>query len=219
MTKTALIAGATGMTGKQLLKKLIACNIYNKVIVLVRNHISIEHLKAEVVVVDYDKLEDFASKLIADDVFCCMGTTIKKAKSKDAFRKVDYYYPVKLASLTQKNGATQFMVISSIGANSHSKIFYSKVKGLMENELQKTSFNTIRIFRPSLLLGEREEFRFGEKMGIGLYKMFSWLFTGSLKRYKAIEANVVAQGMLNAAQLKDKGIFVYESDEINRMSK
>lgn len=217
MTKTALIAGATGMTGKLLLKKLLDSNHYNKVIVLLRKPVAIENPKAEVLIVNFDKPEDFSGKLIADDIFCCLGTTINKAKSKEAFKKVDLEYPLKLAEITKSNGASQFLVMSSMGANPDSIIFYSKVKGTLESELKKVGFNTLRIFRPSLLMGNREEFRLGERIGTFFYKFFSWLFIGKWRRYKGIASEAVALAMFKAAQLNDSGVIIYESDEISAL--
>lgn len=217
MPKTALIAGATGMTGKILLQKLLDSNNYNKVIVLLRKPIIINHPHAEVLIADFNRLGDLAAKLMADDVFCCLGTTINKAKSKEAFKKVDLEYPLKLAEITKNNGARQFLVMSSMGANPDSVIFYSRIKGTLEKELKKIGFITLRIFRPSLLLGKRDEFRLGESIGVIFYKMFSWLFAGRWRKYKGIASEVVAQAMFNTAQLNDTGIIIYESDEISRL--
>ena len=178
MTRTALIAGATGLTGSALLKILENAETYSKIIILTRRPSENRHLKVEEIVTDADSLSLHNTKLIADDIFCCLGTTIKKAKSRDAFKKVDLYYPLELAKLTKQNGATRFFVVSSMGANEKSKIFYSKVKGTLEKELIHIGFNALHIFRPSLLLGKRNEFRFGEYAGTILYKMLSWLFIG-----------------------------------------
>jgi len=215
--KTALIVGATGLTGKSLLKYLLDAEAYEKVIVLTRKQIEVNSEKVKLIIIDFDKLSQYKEMLKADDVFCCLGTTIKKAKTKEAFKKVDWHYPVEIAQLTKVNGAQQFLVVSSMGANSKSSIFYSHVKGVMEAELQKIGFDALHIFRPSLLLGDRGEFRLGEYLGIAFYRLISWLFIGKLKKYKGIQADTVARGMYRTAQLERKGINIYLSDEIAEM--
>ena len=215
--KTSLIVGATGLTGKALLHNLLEADEYDKVMVLVRKPISISNEKLIQRVVDFDKLYVYKEQFIADDVFCCLGTTIKKAKTKEAFKKVDLQYPLEIARLTKENGARQFLVISAMGANPKSAVFYSQAKGLMESELQKIGFDTLHIFRPSMLLGNRDEFRLGEKVGIVLFKLLSWLFVGSLKKYKAIHTDVVAKAMYKAAQAEKIGVNIYPSDKIKLM--
>ena len=215
--KTSLIVGATGLTGKALLHNLLEADEYDKVMVLVRKPISISNEKLIQRVVDFDKLYVYKEQFIADDVFCCLGTTIKKAKTKEAFKKVDLQYPLEIARLTKENGARQFLVISAMGANPKSSVFYSQAKGLMESELQKIGFDTLHIFRPSMLLGNRDEFRLGEKVGIVLFKLLSWLFVGSLKKYKAIHTDVVAKAMYKAAQAEKIGVNIYPSDKIKLM--
>lgn len=214
MKKTALIAGATGLTGSYLLQHLIRSDAYEKIKILTRKPLYFADPKVEVLLVDFDNLTPYKDKLHAHDVFCCMGTTIKKAKSKEAFKLVDLNYPLSIARLTKEMGAEQFLLISSMGANQNSMIFYSKVKGILENEIKKAGFVSLHIFRPSLLLGKRNEFRLGEKAGIVLYNLFSWIFIGKLRKYKGIKAEKVALGMFKAAQLNIKGIHTYESDKI-----
>ena len=216
--KIALIVGATGLTGKSLLKYLLEENTYEKVIALTRKDLQIKNDKLLQLIGDYSNLEQYKKMLKADDVFCCLGTTIKKAGTKEAFKIVDLNYPLEIAHITKENGARQFLVISAMGANPESSIFYSKVKGLMEAELQKVGFEVIHIFRPSLLLGNRDEFRLGEYLGIAFYKLISWLFVGKLKKYRGIQADTVARAMYRAAQLNRTGINIYASDKISEIS-
>jgi len=212
--KTALIAGATGLIGKTLLNCLLEADVYNKVIVLTRKPLLIENEKLKQVIVDFNNLSQYKLELKADDVFCCLGTTIKKVGTQEAFKKVDLVYPMEIAQLTKENGAQQFLVVSSMGASSKSSIFYSQVKGTMENEIQRIGFESVHFFRPSLLLGKRAEFRLGEYFGTVFFKLFSWLFVGKLKKYRGIQAATVARAMCKTAQLSRKGINIYLSDKI-----
>ncbi|UOQ74237.1 oxidoreductase [Hymenobacter cellulosilyticus] len=161
-----------------------------------------------------DQLEQHRLSLIADDVFCCLGTTMRQAGSKEAFYKVDYLYVVKLAALTAANFAAQFMVISAMGADAGSRFYYNKVKGEMEQAVRQAPFRAIHIFRPSLLLGERTEKRAGEQVGAVLLRVLNPLLLGPLRRYRAVPGAAVARAMLRAAEDDGGGIKVHLSDEI-----
>lgn len=217
MPKTALIAGATGLTGSALLKILAASGTYSKIIVLSRRQLTDLPECAETIITDAASLHLHSNALLAADVFCCLGTTIKKAGSKEAFKNTDFDYPLALARITKENGAKRFLIISSIGANEKSIFFYTRVKGMIENALKESGFDTLCIFRPSLLLGKRKEFRTGEYMGTLLYKALSWIFTGPLRRYRGIRADTVAQAMYKAAQTLPPGIHTIESEYIKTM--
>jgi uncharacterized protein YbjT (DUF2867 family) len=193
--KTAIIAGATGLIGKQLLFNLIESEVYDKIIALVRKEIPFHSPKLVQVIVDFDNLPLIADNLKADDVFCCLGTTIRKAGSQEAFKKVDYDYCLNLAKETHINGSKNFFLVSALGANSKSKIFYKQVKGELEEAISKVGFNSFYIFRPSLLLGNRNEFRLGEKIMQIIMKPISKLMFGSMKKYAAIESQQVAKAM------------------------
>ncbi|GAB2957539.1 oxidoreductase [Hymenobacter coalescens] len=212
--KVALIAGASGLVGSQLLPLLLSCGRYAKVISIGRRQLSLVHPRLEQRVVDFDRLEDHRLSLIADDVYCCLGTTMRQAGSREAFYQVDFLYVVKLAALTAANFAAQFMVVSAMGADVASAFYYSRVKGDMEAAVRQAPFRAIHIFRPSLLLGSRPEKRLGEQLGAALLRLVSPLLLGPLRRYRGIDAQVVAQGMLNAAYQEGGGVRVYLSDEI-----
>jgi uncharacterized protein YbjT (DUF2867 family) len=155
------------------------------------------------------------SRIQAHDIYCCLGTTIKKAGSQEAFRTVDFSLVVTTAELMRKQGADQFLVISAMGADSNSKIFYNRTKGEMESALQGLNYPCLRILRPSLLLGNREEFRLGEKIGILLTPVLRPFLLGSLKKYRPVEAQSVAQFMVKVAHDGPlSGVHVYESDLI-----
>jgi len=214
MRKTALLAGATGLIGSQLLPLLLDSERYSKVIVVGRRSLPMLHPKLVQVVTELDHLEKVRLKLIADDVYCCLGTTMRQAGSKEAFYKVDFLYVVKLAALAAGNFAAQFMVVSSLGADADSAIYYNRVKGEMENAVRQTPFRAIHIFRPSLLLGERATPRVGERLGAGLLKLVGPLLRGPLRTYRPIAADTVARAMLRAAEDDGGGIRVHESAEI-----
>lgn len=215
--KTALIVGATGLIGGHVLRLLLQDAAYDAVKVLVRKQISTQHPKLQQHVVNFDKLQESASLLKADDVFCCLGTTIKTAGSQEAFRKVDHDYPVATAQLAQQQGAEKFLIVTAMGANKSSSIFYNRVKGEVEEAIKKIPFQAIHIFQPSLLLGERNEHRAGEKIGAVIFKLTNPLFIGPLKKYKAIQGSAVAGAMVKCARRDAAGIFTHQSDEIQRI--
>jgi len=148
-------------------------------------------------------------------VFCCLGTTIKTAGSQEAFLKVDYTYVIESARIAKSQGTPAFSVVSAMGANSKSGIFYNRVKGDMEEALQKIGFSSLLIFRPSLLIGERKEVRTGEVIGAAISNLFSFLFVSGLKKYKPIQGSLVAKSMLDHAKSRKTGFLIIESDEMN----
>lgn len=214
--KQALIAGATGLVGNELLHILLEAKEYESVTAIVRRPLSIKHPKLNEVIIDFDQLDKYEEHMKADDVFCCLGTTIKKAKTKATMKKIDADYPLALARATQKWGAKHFLLISSMNANPHSRIWYSQMKGKLEEELSTIPFETISILRPSLLLGERTEFRLGERIAATLFQAVSFLFVGPLLKVKTIEGRQVAQSMFDIAQKNQQGVMIYPSDQLQQ---
>ena len=212
--KTALIAGATGLVGGEVLKLLIEEAQYKKVIVFTRRELSYKNTKIEQHIVDFNQLEKYQSFVKADHVFCCLGTTMKKAGSKENFYRVDFKYSYELARLAKENNVLQFNLISSIGANKRSLVFYNKVKGELETAIAQLGFYIFNIFRPSLLLGDRKENRTGEKFGIMLASVIAPLLMGDLKKYRAVDAQLVAKAMIKAALNEKPGEHIIESDDI-----
>lgn len=217
--KIALIAGASGLVGSELFHILLESSYYTRVKVVVRKQLDAQHPKLEQVVADFDHLEQWREHLFANDVYCCLGTTIKKAGSQEAFRKVDYEYPVKLALLAKEQGADRFLIVSALGANPDSRIFYSRTKGQLEEQLKKAGLSALHIFQPSLLMGERAEFRLGEKLAAFLSPVYSPLMVGKLRKYKPVSGRRVAYAMHNAAQSALSGVFIYPSDKIVELSR
>lgn len=216
MSKTALIAGASGLTGGYLLNLLLESPAYSLVIAYVRKSSGITHPKLKEIVVNWETLQE---PVVADDIFCCLGTTIKKAGSQEAFRKVDFQYPLQLAQIQFRGGSQQFMLVSAIGADSKSSIFYSRVKGELENALQAIGYKSVHIFRPSFIAGPRKESRPGERIGLAIFSFVAPLFIGPLKKYAPIHAEHIAQAMMRIAQKNEPGIHVYDSAVTNELGK
>ncbi len=219
MKKTALVIGSTGFVGMNLLNLLLSDDFYSKVTVLIRKKLNFKHNKLRQEIINFDNIERYSRFIKGDDVFCCIGTTIKKAGSEEAFYKVDYTYAQKIAETAQKNGASQFIFISSVGSNPNSRSFYLRTKGELEKSIKELPFNSISALRPSLLTGKREEFRFAEKSGHLLSKIIVPLLIGPLKKYKPIKANSVAMVMRQIAKENNTGYFIYESDKIQKKFK
>ncbi|KWW17358.1 MULTISPECIES: NAD-dependent epimerase/dehydratase family protein [Peribacillus] len=216
--KMALVLGATGVVGTQLVKQLSNSHVYDEIHLLTRRHVDMHEPNCTVHIVDFDRLSTFAHLFNVTDVFICLGTTIKKAKSKEAFRKVDYTYVMEAAKMAKSCDVEKLLVITAMGANSKSAFFYSRVKGDVEGGLQQLAMNSVHIFRPSLLLGEREEFRAGEKISGMLSSIAQFIFIGPLRPYRAIQAKKVAAAMYAAAQTSPQGFHIHRSDEIEKLA-
>lgn len=197
----AVVAGATGLTGEFLINELENDSSFDSVVALTRKDRKNTD-KTTWKVIDF---EDSKALLEitkgVDVVFCCLGTTIKKAGSQDAFYKVDFEYVVNLAKAARSNNVRQFSVMSAMGADSKSKIFYSRVKGEVEEALRELGFNELILFQPSLLLGPRAERRIGESLGIFFSKLFSSLLFGKMKNYHPIHVSHIAQAMIAEAKV------------------
>jgi uncharacterized protein YbjT (DUF2867 family) len=215
--RTALLVGATGLVGGHCLQSLLRSDEYDKVILLVRRPLLLEHQKIEEHIIDFDKLDQSASLIRANDVFCCLGTTIKKAGSQQEFRKVDFTYTVQTCAIAAKNGADQLLVVTAVGASPSSAIFYNRIKGETEVAVSKLPCEGVHFFRPSLLLGDRKESRTIERAGISAMKGIAFLMAGPLKRYRPIEAAVVAKVMVHVALETRSGVNIYESDRIQAL--
>lgn len=213
--RTAVLAGATGLVGGRCFKVLLHSPDYARIIVLTRrlpfNFVSIARPHAEVDprLVDFDRLSA-ADLTGADDVFCALGTTIKKAGSQAAFRTVDHDYVVKLARVAAEAGAKQFILVSSVGADPHSRNFYLRVKGETEQAVSALPFEAVHIFRPGLLLGPRAEKRTGERFAQIVMPALNPFLVGKLAKYRGIAAKTVAQAMVSAASSDQPGANVWE---------
>jgi len=212
--KTALIAGSTGLVGQSLLVTLLEARIYHKVITIVRHAQAIQHPKLQEHLIDFNSIDELAIDENVDDVFCCLGTTIKKAGNQAAFAEVDYTYVVELAQWAKRHHCRQYSVISSVGAHARSRNFYLRTKGQMEEAVCSLQLPTVHIIRPSFLIGQRTEARFGEKLFAKIMCALKPLLKGRFKKYRAIQAHKVAFAMYHKAQLGATDIFIYEGTEI-----
>jgi uncharacterized protein YbjT (DUF2867 family) len=214
MSHIALVAGASGLVGGHLLHLLLADAAYARVITLARRQLDARHAKLDQRVLDLGALDAVADPPHVDDAFCCIGTTIKKAGSQDAFRRVDYDYVLAFARAAQRAGARQFLLVTALGADSTSRIFYSRVKGEIEHAVRELPFQGIQIFRPSFLMGERAEVRLAERIGVPVARVLAPLLIGPLRRYRPIQAADVARAMLQLAKEAPRGPNVFEYDGI-----
>lgn len=207
--RTALVAGATGVVGKALLSRLLADARYGQVKVLTRRPVKQTHSKLSVLTLPESSLEKLGSALAADDVFCCLGTTLKTAGSRAAFERVDYHLVLDLARAAQVQGAKQFLVVSAAGASPKSPSFYSRVKARMEKELQELGYATTHVLRPSLLIAKREDLRPAEWIGQKIAPLLNPLLLGELSKYRAVRAEQVADAMLTLALRKLSGAHIH----------
>ncbi|MGC5775307.1 oxidoreductase [Paenibacillus pabuli] len=216
LERNAIVIGATGLVGGLLVRSLLEHPGYHRIRVLVRRPLEWEHPRLEQHVVDWEQLESYAGLFEdVEDLYCCLGTTIKKAGSQENFRQVDLHYPVRAAALAKEQGVTQMLVISSMGASADSRLFYSRTKGEMEEALSAIGFRSLHIFRPSLILGDRKEKRLGEKLAAHVMTFLDRWMKGRVDKYRAVQASAIARAMINIAMVRAKGNHVYANDVIH----
>lgn len=213
-TRTALLLGATGLVGGHCLEVLLADEAYDAVVTLGRRPLNRAHPRLTHHVVDFDRLAEAASLIEARDVFCCLGTTMKKAGSKDAFRKVDFGYPVEAARLAAANGAEQYLLVSALGANTRSAFFYNRVKGEAEEAICALPFGGVYVLRPSLITGARNEVRAGEQVSERVLGALSFALRGPLRTYRPVAAHTIARALVAIAKRQPGGVRVIPSDQI-----
>lgn len=217
MAKTAIVFGATGLTGSYLVTELLNDSRYDRVIVISRRSIGIDHPKLEEHITDLLNTESWLDLVKGDDVFCCIGTTRKKTPDKDHYYKIDFGIPENAAGAGKINGAHTFTVVSAIGANSKSSIFYNKLKGQMEEAVKSNGPSAVYIMRPSIIAGPRGESRLLEKVGLGIFNLLGFLFLGPLRKYRLIHAKDIAIAMIEAVNSEIEG-GVFESDEVQELA-
>jgi len=215
--KTAILLGATGLTGGILLQKLLNDPRYGKIILFSRSSVKINNSKIEEHLVDLFQLEKYKEQFMADQVFCCIGTTKSKTPNEETYRKIDYGIPVTAAKLCKENGISTFAVISALGANPDSGMFYNKIKGEMQQDVLAQKIKNTYIFQPSLIAGDRSEKRFLESLAKQAMKILNYALLGPLKKYRSIHPETIARAMIivsNKAYEKS----VIESDEIKKIA-
>lgn len=218
MPQTAVVIGATGLTGSHLVNFLLHNPAFNKVKVLLRKPSLKAREGLEIIIVDFDDEKNLAAALQGDALFCCIGTTRKKAGGKEEFRQVDFDIPVRCATLAKRQSMGQFLLMSSIGANVHSRFFYMRTKGETEQAVTSLGFRGLHIFRPAALLGKRRKKRLGELLGQWLVLVFYFLLQGRWKKYRPIKASTVAKAMMAAAVKGEPGTHIYETDAIKEIA-
>lgn len=212
--KIAVVIGATGLVGKQLVAQLLEHPSFTTVTVLTRRPLGIQNPKLKEHIIDFDNLSEYQKNISGDVLFSCMGTTIKKAKTKENQYKIDFTYQYETAKIAANNGVSNYVLVSSTGANSKSRAFYSRIKGELENAVTPLPFQKIRILRPSILLGNREESRLGEKMGMIVLGFFTAIIP-PLRKWRGISGTEVARAMIaSSLDSSTEKVTVSELDEI-----
>ena len=211
--KTALLFGSSGLIGGQLLNNLIQNNDYNKIKIFVRSEPEIKDSKIEIIKIDFNNLENHIEDIKGDDCFFCIGTTKKNSPDKNEYKRIERDMPIEIAEIAKANSINSFIYVSSGFADPKNSGAYLRYKGEVEEELKKLNFTKLGIMRPSFLMGNRKEKRFGEKIGIFLFKLLSPLFLGPLKKMKPIHSEIVANAMIKVAN-EDIQQSIFESNEI-----
>jgi uncharacterized protein YbjT (DUF2867 family) len=210
MKKTALLLGASGLVGSHLLRQLLESPHYGEVVAFVRRPLNIQHPKLRQEILDFDNPD--ISKIKGDDLFCALGTTLAKAGSKEAQYRIDCTYPYEIGKIARQNGVRQYLLVSSVGADAKTSNFYLKTKGELEEKIRELDFEHFVSARPSFLLGEREEFRLGEKIALVLMKVFAVFIP---RRYRGIEAEKVARALIAKANEGGVGMEILESETLH----
>lgn len=215
--KTAILLGASGLTGGRLLDRLLKDDDYSAVKVYGRKSLEKSHDKLEEIICDVLDLESQENNFKGDVVFCCIGTTKKKTPDQELYHQIDYGIPVNAAKLCVKNGIDTIVVVSALGANAKSSIFYSRTKGEMEKAISDLHIKNTYFMQPSFIGGDRDEKRAGEKIGISIFKFIQPILVGPLRKYRMILADTIAKAMVNVAKLGYKKP-ILKSDEIEKFA-
>jgi uncharacterized protein YbjT (DUF2867 family) len=218
MANKAVIAGASGLVGSELLSILLQSTQYDEVLILVRKELPVQHKKLVQLIVDFDNLDQHQQVINGHVIFCCLGSTKSKTPNLLIYRKIDHDYPVKLAQIAVKNKMPHFHLVSAIGADSKSGNFYTKIKGETENDVQAAGIRSLHIYQPSLLTGNRKEHRLAERIAINIMKVIDPLLIGGLQKYRSIAAATVAMAMFKQSLNQEEGVFVHPSDHIKQLA-
>ena len=208
-----MVVGATGLVGRECVRLLLADHGFNRIVVVTRRPLSpeVRSPKLETHVVDFEHLNEYDELFRVDAILCAIGTTIRQAGSRTRFRTVDYEYPLAFAKLGRRAGCAHFLVVSALGANPRSRVFYNRVKGELEDTLRALGYPRLTIVRPSLLLGPRAELRLGEEVA---KRVTRWLGPLVPRAFKPVEARAVATALVRAAREPGNGVRIIESGEI-----
>ena len=214
MMNKAIVVGGTGLVGGFVVKRLLEDSFFETVYILNRREVGYQNLKAKEIIIDFDDIKSKVEDLQVTHAFCCLGTTIKKAGSKEAFRKVDEQYVVNFAEAVRAMDCPNFNVITALGTNAPSKIFYNQVKYEVSEKLKSMHFERLNIIQPSLLLGSREESRLGEEIGQKFFSLTKRLWVGPLKNVAGITGEQVAKAMVEISKRNEAGVFTFPSGQL-----
>lgn len=214
----AMVLGASGLIGSETVNLLLNNNKYKTVYAISRKGIAIDHPKLIQILADSDSIANKIADLQIDHFFSCIGTTANKTPDKKEYYAIDLEYPKRVANILHHNGCEIMCLVSSIGANSSSNNFYLKLKGDTEEAIQAIGFKSLHIFRPSLLLGERKEFRLLESISQIIYPIFNWILVGKLKDYRSIHAKDIASAMINVSLTAQNGTHIYQTQIIKELA-
>lgn len=214
--RKALVLGASGLTGSYLLEILLDSEQYSQVTVYVRRPLGISHPKLVEEIVNFETIQTWVD---VDDVYCCLGATIKSVKTREAFTLVDFEAPLRIAQLQLLVGSKRFLVVSATGANARSSIFYNRTKGKLEDALKQLNYSSIYIFQPSFILGPRKESRWLEEIGIFIALKAIPIMRGKFKKYIPVHAKAIARSMVYQATNSKTGIYTIPSHIIKQWEK
>ena len=218
--KTAVIVGATGLVGRELLNVILEHDYYAKILLIGRRSPEIKDNRLEELILDFNKLSEYADKISGHDYYCCIGTTMNQAKSKEAFFRVDFTFPLELARIAKQDPKFEkFHVVTSYGASPESSLFYNAVKGQLEEALKDLNLGTLHIYQPSLLLGYRPHFRIWEELAKLASSIFSFFIIGSRLRFWAIRGREVAEAMFYVTKSPETGLHVHKPLEMKKTAK
>jgi len=218
MPHQVILVGASGLIGSHLLTALIESAEISRILLILRRPLNITNPKVRELIVNFDELEQYALEIKGDIIYSCLGTTTAATPDSNLYRKIDLEYPLNLARIGAENGIRQFHLVSSMGANVNSSSSYLKLKGELEEKLKELSLGSLHIYQPSLLTGNRREYRLGEKIAAPIFKLIEPLLIGPLKKYRSIKAETVARAMLNQSLKEIKGTFIYPSIQIQELA-
>jgi uncharacterized protein YbjT (DUF2867 family) len=218
MGKKAVVIGANGLVGKQCVEQLLEDSYYSEVVVLTRKYFPMEHPKLVKEMIEFKDLHQSWALFAGDDMYYCLGTTMAKAGKRANFKKIEYDYAVNIAQIAHHNKMKQLLIVSAKGANPNSWIFYNKIKGQLEEELQTIGFKSLKIFRPALLLGKRDESRIGESIAQSFFKLINFAMIGPLVNIKALKAEDVAKAMITTAKQNTANASFISNKEIHQLA-
>ncbi|OXB24635.1 epimerase [Flavobacterium tructae] len=217
--KKAIVYGASGLVGSFILENLLNNATYEQVIIVVRRGLNIQHPKLKMLIGDFNSLSKVIKGIQVDEVFIALGTTQKKTPDKKLYYQIDHDYPILAAKVAKENGAKAVFLVSALGANAKSSIFYTKLKGETEQGIISLNLEHTYIFRPSMILGDRKESRPMEKVFIGIFKLINPLFVGGLNKYRGIEAEDIAKAMVKSAEQLDQKVKILHWEEMTTLLK